>query len=91
MEEDPAAIGAALVRDYDKAQKMFRQAVARQFVLGRELVDLRERLGAAAFQAWMARYCPEIPFAHAEVLMNYSLSSALAQKVDAVIDPTLDD
>jgi hypothetical protein len=90
MNVNPAELGEALARDYERAQRLFRQAVARQFVLGRELVDLRERLGAVAFAKWMTEYCAAIPPDHAEALMQYSLSSRLAEKVDAVIEPHLD-
>ena len=90
MEIDPVKLGAGLTKDYRKAQQLFRRAMARQFVLGRELVDLRERLGAVAFTAWMKRYCGDIPLADADALMHYSLSSGLAEKVDAVLDVQLD-
>lgn len=33
------------------AQKLFRQPLARQFVLGRQMLRIREQLGAAVFDA----------------------------------------
>ena len=85
MDVDPTRVGQTLTRDYNKAQKLFRQAMARQFVLGRQMVEIRDEVGETAFRQWMTRFCPLIPLPEAEALMHYSLTSGLAQKVDRVL------
>ena len=85
MDIDPTCLGHRLARDYNKAQKLFRQAMARQFVLGRQLVEIREEVGERAFNEWLTQFCPAIALAEAEALMNYSLQSALATKVDKLL------
>lgn len=86
MDVDPARVGETLTRDYNKAQRLFRQAMARQFVLGRQMVEIRTELGEPAFSQWLASFCPTISPTEAEALMRYSLESGLAQKVDKFLD-----
>ena len=91
MDIDPARVGETLTRDYKKAQKLFRQAMARQFVLGRQMIEIRDELGEPAFGRWLKKFCPSISAAEAEALMHYSLTSGLARKVDKMLnteDPT---
>jgi hypothetical protein len=83
---DPAAVGETLGRDFKKAQKKFREALARQFTLGRQLSLIREELGDKVFWAWLKRYCPDIRRPEAEALMRYSVESDLARRVDRVLD-----
>ena len=86
MDIDPTTLGQTLTRDYIKAQRLFRQAIARQFVLGRQMIEIREELGSAAFRHWLAKFCPSIPLTEAESLMHYSLQSGLAEKVDRLLN-----
>lgn len=86
MDIDPTSLAQTLTRDYNKAQKLFRQAMARQFVIGRQMLEIREHLGEAAFVRWLSEFCPSIPIKEARALIDYSLQSQLAQKVDRLLN-----
>lgn len=88
MDIDPAQLGDALTREYEKAQRIFRQGLARQFVVGRQLAEIRDALGETAFRCWLTEFCPAIPLADAEALIQYRLQSGLAQKVGDVLTAT---
>jgi hypothetical protein len=85
MEIDPTAVGATLARDFEKAQRLFRQVLARQLVLGRQLQELQEHLGPAFFVEWLAKFCPSVSPQDAGALIQYSVNSGLAQKVEDLL------
>ena len=86
VELDPVGLGKTIMRDYNKAQKVFRQALARQFVVGRQLLEIQQQLGEKLFSDWLTNFCPTISLSEARSLMDYSVQSGLAQKVDALLE-----
>ncbi len=80
---DPQHIqmAAKFTAEYEETTTKLREALTRQFLLGRELVNLREQLGEANLQAWMELMCPTFPWVDAEMMMDRALDSPLARKL----------
>lgn len=75
-------IAKSLNRQHRDLKKLLQRLGAAQFILGRELVNLREQLGEAAFKQWLSLMCPKIPWEDADHLMNWALDSKTAKAID---------
>ena len=72
------------VEDVRLAEQRLRAALALEFTMGREMVDIREQIGSAIFPRELEMSCPSIPWTDAETFMSNALDSSIARKFDEV-------
>jgi hypothetical protein len=72
------------VEDVRVAEQRLRNALALEFTIGREMVDLREQIGSARFPRELEMSCPSIPWTDAETFMSNALDSSIARRFDEV-------
>lgn len=80
--------GASILRpnifdDLAASESLLHKILNMEFVIGRNMVDLREQLGSANFEREFKSKCGAVPWRHAESFMNNALASTFAAKFDA--------
>lgn len=73
-------------QEYQTATSALRTHLQHNLFCGREMVNVREQLGEKVFKSWLALHCPEIPWEDATLIMDQSLDSNLARRVDEVME-----